>query len=213
MLDHPLGLIFNEHLLPSFAGCEQRLYLVAGASRGGTSPIAYVMRRAGVNFGNVIDEQHEPPAIMHDPSEANIRLHIMDLEGPAIGAKLPAFTWNLRWMDKAYVNAMFFFVIRNPLDIAKSIMKRDPNHSLGMDDLATGLDHGFVYYRQFAKVASELTRPVAVLSHEKILADPESLFSLLADTGLRIHSNARKILAEELQAPDYKRVGGRALLG
>lgn len=207
MLDHPLGIILNENKLEAFNAGAQRLYLIAGASRSGTSALAYAMRRAGVNFGNVIDINHEPHEAMKNPTEKTIRAHIASLSGPSIGAKLPAFTWHLKWMDAAYHNAMFFFVVRNPLDIAKSVMKRDNNYSMSAADFAFGLEHAWNYYLPFAQMAAELTRPVAVISYEKMKEAPGSLFDLLAAVGIEVKDAER--LASDLSEPGYRAVSSQ----
>lgn len=155
-------------------------------------------------FGDVIEDNHEPVGAMQDTTEESIRDHIASLSGPFIGAKLPAFTWHMKWMDAAYTNAMFFFVVRNPLDIAKSIMKRDPKYSMSAADFAFGLEHAWSYYLPFARMAADLSRPVAVLSYEKMMAAPSDLFDFLAGVGVNVNDAER--LANNLSMPGYKAV-------
>lgn len=204
-----MGVSINEERIEEFNSKEKRIYLISGASRGGTSAVAYALRRAKIYFGNVDDNNHELPELMApDLTEEKIKSAIDRLlvQNKIIGVKLPNFSFHLKWLVSQYPNSVLLYVMRNPLDVSSTIMSRSPSHGLSKSNLRMGIQHAFHFYSAMANVVDEIEQPIYLLSFEKMKTQSERFVSWLEEIGLSISEDMRSQLARELAAPGYKKL-------
>ncbi|MEE4012558.1 hypothetical protein V1T76_10880 [Roseibium sp. FZY0029] len=203
------GVSINDEKIESISSKEKRLYVVSGSSRGGTSALAYALRRASVHFGNVDANNHELPELMSpDLTEEKIRSAIDKLlnEQNIAGAKLPNFSFHLKWLTNQYPDSVYLYILRNPLDVSTTIMTRSPSHSLNTSDLRIGILHSFRFYSAMANVVGEIEQPIYLISFEKMKAQPDQFVSWLEEIGVSFSDDVRPQLAKELATPGYKKL-------
>lgn len=203
------GVSINSEKLEIINSKAKRLYIVSGSSRGGTSALAYALRRAYVHFGKVDANNHELPELMSpELTEDKIRLAIDGLldEKNISGVKLPNFSFYLKWLSRQYPDSIFMYILRNPLDISTTIMTRSPSHSVNKSDLRIGVQHAFRFYSAMVNVVDEIEQPFYLISFEKMKTRPEQFVDWLEQVGIKFSDDVKSQLAKELAAPGYKKL-------
>ncbi|XHC11300.1 hypothetical protein ABWH98_00150 [Labrenzia sp. ac12] len=204
-----LGVSINDEKMKKFSSGKKKVYLISGASRGGTSALAYALRRANIYFGDVDVNNHELPDLMiPDLTNDKIKAAIDGLlvEEDVVGIKLPNFSFHLTYLTSQYPNSILLYVIRNPLDVASTIMSRSPVHGLNKSDLQMGIQHAFHFYFAMAKVLDQIEQPVYLLSFERMKAQSERFATWLEEIGINLSDENRSELAKEIAAPGYKSI-------
>ncbi len=199
------GIVLNEASLEAYAARPTKTFIMSGSSRGGTSLLGYTMHMSNVHLGDVRPNTHEPECLADKAFTMPRALeHVRKLktESPLVGAKFPGFTPHLKEFDDAFDDCIFLYVFRNPLDIAKTIMKRSPNHKAVMNHLKFGIDHAFKFYHQFIEIAPELTQPALLISYESARARPRPFLRFLEQFGVEFED--LDFVAKQISRPGYK---------
>jgi hypothetical protein len=121
--------------------------VICGPARSGTSLIAYVLLRLGCNLGDdLLDLIHEDREILdaiRQPAEMARVVAERNRRAKRWGFKVPRAVQYLDWLEGMLRNPVFVVAFRNPVAIARTILRRDPTYGgAGLGDLGTALEYG-----------------------------------------------------------------------
>jgi hypothetical protein len=183
--------------------------IIGGASRGGTSAIAYAIARGGIDLGHDMPPNIEDQAIVDciapgHIDEEKLRGIFAKRSGRTWGFKVPAAAMHLPWLAANADNPIFVLVLRSPLAVAKSAINRDPTtFPSDVAGLNTALLHPMRYLQRIAGTIPTLDAPAVLVDYETAHFQSEAFVRDLFDT-LAIQSSQEAAIAAELTADDYK---------
>lgn len=184
--------------------------VVTGSPRGATSLVAYALRRGGYPLAaRATSLNHEDDAIVaarDDPAALLAVVEARNAEGARWGFKLPFASRAIDWYARHLRRPVFVMVYRNPLAIARSIARREPQ----WPDTSEGLDRALRRGLEMMTAGTDVLRqdaPAVLIDADAAKATPEVFVAELF-AALVIDAPPDRVaeIARELTAPGYKRV-------
>jgi hypothetical protein len=186
----------------------QETLVICGPTRGGTSLAAYVMLKLGyflgdnVNHGN--HEDLEILAAIKDPELMTAIIASRNQRRGRWGFKVPAAAHHSEWLADALRNPVFLVVFRNPVAIAKTILKRDPAVNSDLAGLAWAFQHG-LRSMEFGTQVLMTEAPAILLDVDAARGTPELVVRDLASLfALSASEQAIQEIAQEIRVGGYK---------
>lgn len=179
--------------------------VVCGSPRGGTSFAAYALFNMGLFMGKQIGTvNYEDQDLLNALEDQKTFLHIAEdrnVNYTRWGFKIPTAVKHLQWMAVKLRNPIFVVVYRNPLSIAQSILKRDPNAER---DLMASIGHG-LGFMQFATLGiSQTGVPSVLIDFEKAKSSPSKFLDEMSEAlGIPITESTRQSTISGLTQDDY----------
>jgi hypothetical protein len=182
--------------------------VICGPGRGGTSIISYILLSLGYYLGEGLEANHEDRDILAAiglPSRMEAIVADRNLRYQRWGFKIPIAVHHVDWLASALRNPVFLVVFRNPVAIAKTVLKRDPTFTgAGPRNLVTALEHGFRKMELGTQVV--MTRAPSILidvdaargTPEQLVRDLVSLFAP------NTSDEVVEAIADEIGAAGYK---------
>lgn len=157
-----------------------RTVVVFGLERGGTSPVAGIIRALGVFMGQDLDNNNEDPAFVHRPvSKIVAEIGKRNEQHGTWGWKFPKAVQELPLYIRHLRHPHFVLVSRDPVAVALgnrkwngAAMQRNLRFSLSEAAAYNSLNMGFVLAAH---------APAAVVSFEKFLNDPGDTVDMLVE--------------------------------
>ena len=142
-----------------------------------------------------------------------MRAHIDGLQAqhPLAGAKYPDFTFHLSWLSKQYRDALFVYVMRNPVETAKTIITRVKGAEFRANQLEFALSHSTRYHSAFTQALRKFAAPMLLLTYEQIQNRPESFLAFLKESGVPVPDDEIGNIVEHISQPGYKTLEAEAL--
>ena len=201
-------VIINPAELETRRGMET--LVITGASRGGTSIVAYLYRRAGYYLGDKVGQK------VHEDMEVHAAIEDGGLDALIArrnaaharwGFKLPAAVRMMADLETRLRNPVFIVAYRNPLAIARSVVNKDPNFQPDRDGLLKGFEHGLGFLRAATEAWRDMQAPVVLVDADMAKSRPrvfvrEVLGVLLEEPGEELVEG----LAHDIHKPGYKAV-------
>lgn len=184
--------------------------IACGASRGGTTALAYALARGGVDLGpdlplNLEDDRFV--ACLHYRTLDQVRL-VKLLNEPRTGRwgfKVPDAVFHLPWLDDQAVNPVFTIILRSPLSTANSVITHDPNFPEDSSGLENALRHPLTYYAAVTDALQRIEAPVVLVDYENLhFRSLDTLRRLYVALGLEPPDIVD--IAAELAENGYKRL-------
>lgn len=202
-------ITFRHTLLKHRLNQKKHTYLACGSIRGGTSILGYVLDELNIIKGdNIHPTTHEDLDFENNPSiekwsklieERNDKNDIWGLKLPEIAKTLPFF-------EKETINPIFLVIMRNPIDLTMSILKRDHRTKQTYSDLNKAFEIGNKYYQSFFESLPEINSPFILLKMEKIYENPELfLDELKEELNVTIPSEQKERIISKISTPGYKK--------
>lgn len=184
--------------------------IASGASRGGTTALAYALLRGGVNMGpdlplNLEDDRFVDCIKQKRISRTELSKLLRTSTSERWGFKVPDAVFHLPWLDQNAVNPVFVFILRSPLATANSVLKHDPNFSSDSIGFEHAMRHPLTYYSAIADALPLITAPIVLVDYEHLHFRPKYLLPRLF-SALNISSDITEQIASELSQPDYKQL-------
>lgn len=148
-----------------------------GASRGGTSALGVLMSYFGFDLGanthpttyedidfslaTELEEFYKFPELMRKRAESS----------PNWALKLPHAMKYMHVFDEHCQRAVFFIVIRNPLSVARSLVRHDSEYPDMLASYVRGIEHSFDFYKKL-ETLQYLKAPFILCEYEKIQKNP-----------------------------------------
>jgi len=186
--------------------------VVTGASRGGTSAIAYALERAGLNMGEGLGRNYEDTEFMRlmNNRSCNVPRLLEVIEqrnsvNERWGFKLPRAAFHLQWLDTHLRSPIFVFVYRDPLSVARSILRRDAIWGNEVDGLIQSIQHPLRFFEKMTTSIPKLSAPVVLLSYETAHFGANAFVpEFLGALGFTDEEGRFPEIASELSLPGYK---------
>lgn len=189
---------------------QPRTYVLAGSSRGGTSALAYIFLRKGVDLGagNKVNHEDRNMAAAITRNEIDVpavRRYIeqRNTEKDVWGFKLPRAAMHLSAIEAELRNPIFVYIYRNPVSIARSILQREKNYEKGIGGFAKALNHASSFYEKMSAAIAEMGSPVILVEYEKLYYEPCNALAAMFDA-LHWSSCGVDDIASEIKKPGYK---------
>ncbi len=154
--------------------------VVGGASRGGTSAVAAVMRRIGLNMGtNLHETTHEDTDFADFLNYSKFEYQewrdlvvsrLAKYDGWSI--KLPGAFRMLHVFEDTLPNPLYVIVIRNPFAVARSLVNRDETYGNDMLDYLRGYSHAIEMYGDCLRNIGVVRGAFAICAYEDIMSKP-----------------------------------------
>lgn len=204
--DYETLVVSRPDLIAARAGKET--LVVAGASRGGTSLVAYALLAAGYPLadGQLGKRNHEDMAVVsafNDSDKFRELIKRRNARHAHWGFKLPDAVYAAPWLARELRNPIFVVAFRNPLAIARSKISRG-RFFHGTDlGLAQALEHGL----DMLDAGAEMLRtghPVIMIDIEKAQARPQIFLDELFDVLGHRPATSTDEIAQAISSPGYK---------
>jgi len=184
--------------------------LVTGSPRGATSLVAYVLLRGGYPLSSDRRARnHEDPEIVAARfDDARLRAIIAARNAGAArwGFKLPYASRAIRWYAGELRNPVFVMIYRNPLAIARSIMRRQP----GWSQSAAGLDEALTQGLSMMTAGSDVLQvdaPAILVDVDQAKANPSTFVEeLFASLAIEASEATLADIAATIASPGYRRL-------
>lgn len=179
--------------------------IVLGAARGGTSAVSGILRIWGIYMGNCIGQNHEDPEMLKtkkDLAEIIETIKKRNRDYQDWGWKAPNSIFGLEEVMDYLRNTHFIMVVRHPLSMAKSQVKRSGA------DLQTGLYVSIGYYNHIATfLKSVKPKNIIFISYEDLISSKEEILQQISDfCGLELDKNNIKAGKEFLEPGNYREI-------
>ena len=148
-----------------------KTFVVLGGARGGTSAVSGILRILGVYMGNCLGNNHEDPEMLKTRKELpkvieTIKKRNADYQD--WGWKAPNSIFWLEDVMPYLRNPHFIVVLRHPLSMAKSQVKRSGA------DLQTGLCVSIGYYHHISMFIKNFKpENILFISYEELISNKE----------------------------------------
>jgi hypothetical protein len=185
--------------------------VVCGPGRSGTSLIAYLLLRLGCNLGDDLrDLYHEDLEILEAirrPTEMERVVAERNRRAKRWGFKVPYAVHYLDSLAGMLRNPVFVVTFRNPVAIAKTILRRDPTYSgAGLGNLGTALEYG-IHRMELGSQVVTAKAPSVLIDVDAARGTPEQLVRDLASLFAPNTSDETiKAIASNIAAGGYKAV-------
>ena len=166
---------FRHSLLKVRLEEKKRTYLACGSIRGGTSILGYVLDELNILKGdNIHPATHEDLDFENNTSVDNWK-SLIEKRNSAYdvwGLKLPEIAKRMIFFERNTINPIFLVIMRNPVDLTMSILKRDHRTKQVYSDMGNAFEIGNSYYKSFFESLSQINSPFILLKMEKIYEKP-----------------------------------------
>jgi hypothetical protein len=185
--------------------------IVTGASRGGTSLVAYVLLKLSYPLLADTGRNHELDAFLKASGDVDVlRPLITDTNArhPRWGVKHPRAARSLGRFVEAMRDPIVIMIYRNPLAIARSILKHEsadyPTTEQGME---RALRRSFEHMRAGSD-AVKSSAPAILIDVDRSIAQPHAFIRELASLlKLQVSDQLVDEISQEIVVPGYKRLG------
>jgi hypothetical protein len=185
MAEHETLVLTRPEQIEAVRGRET--LVVAGASRGGTSFIAYALLAAGYPLARSAKGalNHEDSEVLQAFGDARAFRKLIGERNAAAaqwGFKLPDAVYAWDWLAAELRDPVFVVAFRNPLAIARSKLSRGPYFAHTHEGFARALQNGLDMLDAGAEIARAGV-PTILVDVDRAQAQPElflrELFSVL----------------------------------
>ncbi len=191
--------------------------IVTGSPRGGTSAIAYALRRFDYFLGERIGRQnHEDLDILSVFENTSRRqrnaqfARIVEERNAAFrrwGFKLPKAALWLEDIAAATRHPVAVIVYRNPLAVGRSIVGRSPNFPQGPDGLLKAVALASERMAAAARQALEAKLPALLIDFDRFRADARTNLDFLVESlDVKADDQVLGDVARAIAEPGYKRI-------
>lgn len=156
-----------------------KTFVVLGGARGGTSAVSGILRIWGVYMGNCLGDNHEDPEMLKTKKELPQVIETIKKRNANYndwGWKAPN---SIFWLEDvmAYLrNPYFIVVVRHPLSMARSQVKRSGA------DLQTGLCVSIGYYNHIRTFIKNVKpENILFISYEDLISSKDKILQEIAD--------------------------------
>ena len=191
--------------------------IVTGSPRGGTSAVAYALRRLGYFLGDRLGgKNHEDLDLLNAFDSSSRRKRraafgavacVRNAQHERWGFKLPKAALHLDDVAAGARNPVAIIIYRNPLAVGRSIVGRGPNFPQGDDGLLKAVSVASERMLAASRHVLALKLPAILVDFDIFRTDAGShleelrqSLQLSADTGLVTE------IAAEIAAPGYKKI-------
>lgn len=215
-MDHhgAVTVVFADRLS---ARIGKETLIVTGSPRGGTSAIAYALRRFGYFLGDRLGRQnHEDRDILEVFESASRRKRkarfariVAERNGAheRWGFKLPKAALQLAEIAAATREPVAVIVYRNPLAVGRSIIGRGPNFPKGPEGLLKAVVLASERMAAAAGQVLEAGLPALLIDFDQFRADPRGNLAFLVERlGLDVDGGLLDDVAGTISEPGYKRI-------
>jgi hypothetical protein len=213
-----LDIKVGKHVLVNGAALlKKRLalphtYVVVGASRGGTSAIAFAMYHQGINMGVENTVNYEDPILMKaikpnafDGPKVRARIAQQNTQNAIWGFKVPDAAFHMLRLEKLLRNPIYISIYRNPVSVARSVLSRTKVHDQTSQGMSRALSHSSVFYSKVAAALPKLKSPVLCIEYEQMLLNTENTLTEIFDA-LGQELVTPDLLFDHISKPGYKNV-------
>ncbi len=202
------SILINPEELPLRRGGET--LVITGSSRGGTSTVAYALRRAGLNLGvNVNPVTHEDNDVLKAVNEGKFDELIAsrDAADARWGFKMPDAVTMLGELDEKLRKPLFVIVYRNPLTIGRSKTLNSPHFSDGKFGLIAAIGSGLEMLNAATRGLKDIISPALLVNIDTVNTDSRALVRELFDFACcDAEQDLFEQIAEEISRPGYKQL-------
>lgn len=189
---------------------EPHTFVVGGSSRGGSSSIEYALNHQGIDMGAPDSVNYEDPVFVKSITREKFDIetvanHIAarNSELDVWGVKLPDAVFHFVRLETMIRNPIFIMIYRNPVSVARSVMRRTNVFENDVEGLSSALRHASGFYGQFAHRLAKLASPTICIEYEQMLYNSEeALTEILTTIGIEPSNMAE--LVENVSRPGYK---------
>lgn len=182
-----------------------KTFVVLGGARGGTSAVSGILRIWGVYMGNCLGNNHEDPEMLKTRKELPQVIETIKKRNTNYqdwGWKAPN---SIFWLEDvmAYLrNPYFIVIVRHPLSMAKSQVKRSKA------DLQTGLCVSIGYYNHITMFLKNVKpQKILFISYEELISNKETMLKELSEfCNIKLDTEKIKAAKDFLTPGDYREV-------
>jgi len=183
--------------------------VICGPGRGGTSLVAYILRKAGYFLGDQMGNNHEDHLVLgaiRDQVQMTGLIAERNRTNKRWGFKVPFAVHHIDWLAGALRNPVFLIVFRNPVATAKSLLRRDPNYGdATLRNLGSAIEHSLHNMELGGARALRTKAPSVLVDVDTARATPDQLVQDLLDLFLpNTADQVVKAIASDISAAGYK---------
>jgi hypothetical protein len=185
---------------------DTKTIVVFGTERGGTSPIAGIVRGLGVYMGDNLEGNNEDPLFMHKPvSRLKEVIRLRNSSHAVWGWKFPKAAQQLPLYLKSLRNPHLIIVSRDPVAIALGNQRW--NGPEMAKNFRFALNEAAVYNMQNIGLALAANVPTLLVSYEKFRGNFEDTIDMVASflDIIKPEGELRSRLVQYVSAPGYKK--------
>lgn len=188
---------------------EPHTFVVGGASRGGTSSIAFALYQKNIPMGVEGTVNYEDPVFVEavnrasfDQAAVSERISQRNGSDDVWGVKIPAASFHFARLEPMLRCPVFFMIYRNQVSVARSILNRTGVFSHSPAGAAGALSHAATFYDGFLNGLANLESPVICIEYEQLRFQTQlALDEIFGLVGL---GYASEDLVDALSRPGYK---------
>jgi hypothetical protein len=186
--------------------------VICGPGRGGTSVVAYVLRRAGYYLGEELgSENHEDLDILaaiRNRSQMKTIIAGRNQQHKRWGFKIPLAVNHIHWLVDVLRNPIFLVAFRNPVAIAKSLVRRDERYAdTTLYKLGSAFEHGLHKMELGAAQVLIAEAPSILIDVDAARGNASRLVRDLTSVFVPdVSEELARAIASDIGAPGYKTV-------
>lgn len=190
-------------------GRDQQTLVITGQARGGTSIVSYIYRRAGFYLGEKLSPDN------HEDTEIRKALFTRQFDDlverrntrPRWGFKAPYVLSALAMLEVKLRNPVFIICYRNPIAIARSIVRHDPDYKTNTQNLLSALDRAIQLQAVARHQFNVLRSPIALVDVDMAKQQPAVFVTeILELMSIKPVASLRNEIATEISTRGYKLV-------